>query len=604
MLIGALRDIRNGRRDPSVLDHLRPAEAAIAQRTLDTLAGRIKVAQDADRAWTILDYLDDWGEIIQMIACAAHGNPLAAARSEQVFGKFRKEWDTLKIILRRIIAGERGQQLLARLNRHDALITARVLEKISTPPLTVSAQGDADYSSISSAIQAAEPWARIIVKAGTYSESVAIIYSVDITAEGAVKLYSKGESCIAVIGAGAAVTLRHVNMTVEDTTQYPVIDHRKGQIHLDHCSITGSADCIYASGEGVQISLQDCEIKNGNIGLLIDEGSIADLRNCTISGNAEIQLAVFDKATVALRDCRIQDGKDVGVALLRGGGGTFDDCEIAGNGQDGEPGVLIGDAGPATFRGCRIFKNSSGIRFEGGAAEFDRCDIYDNDHNGVFAKNGGNPRMRGCQISNSEWNGVIIYEGSGGEFTDCDIHDNREHNIMIKRGGDPVFRGCRIFDTPGRVDRGGLTSAVMIEGGLGSLEDCEIFQIAGLAFKVVSGDPILLRCKIHDNAGDGLLFTSILGTSYGRFGGCEIYGNHGRGIAIAPGCDPAFDRCRVHHNGEEGVWAGRGAQGILRDCEITDNQAGDLSLEKPSYTVIENNGHSRTPGNRRRWRLR
>ena len=393
-------------------------------------------------------------------------------------------------------------------------------------------------------------------------------------------------------------------MIVEDTTERAVIDHRKGQLHLDHCSITGSADCIYTCGKGVQISLQDCEIKNGNIGLLIDEGSIADLRNCTISGNAALQVAVCDEATVALRDCRIHDGKATGIGLLRGGGGTFDDCEITGNGQDGEPAVLIGDAGPAAFRGCRIFKNSSGVRFEGGTADFHQCDIYDNDHNGVFAKDGGNPRMHGCQIRNSEWNGVIIYDDSSGEFTDCEIRDNREHNIMITRGGDPVFRRCRISDTPGRVDRGSLTSAVMIEGGLGSFEDCQIHQISGLAFKVASGNPLLVHCKIHDNTGDGMLFTSILGAAYGRFGGCEIYGNGGCGVAIAPGCDPAFDRCRINDNSEAGVWAGRGAQGIFRDCDITDNHAGDLSLEKPSYTVFETNGRSKIPGNRRRWKLR
>ena len=199
MLASALRDIRNGKRDPVMLRRLQPAEAAIAQRALDALAGRVELASDADRAWAILDYLDDWEEVIQMIACAAHGNPLAAVRSEQVLGEFREEWGTLKTVLRHIIAGARGPQLLGGLNRHDTLITERVLEKIAAQPLTVSAQGGADYSTISAAIRAAEPWARIIVKAGTYSDSLAIIYSVDITAEGAVQLYSKGESCVDVI---------------------------------------------------------------------------------------------------------------------------------------------------------------------------------------------------------------------------------------------------------------------------------------------------------------------------------------------------------------------------------------------------------------------
>ncbi len=606
MLASVLRDIRRGERDPAILHYLQPAEAAIARRALDALAGTVDLAPAAGSAWTILDYADDWEPVIQMIASAAYGNPLAAARSEQVFGKFREEWDTLKTILCRIVAGERGQQLLAGLNRHDTLITERVLGKIAATaqPLTVSAQGGANYSTISAAIKAAEPWGRIIVKAGTYSESLAIIYSVDITGEDAVQLCSKDGPCVAVIAAGAAAALRNINMTVEDTAEHAVIDHREGQLYLDHCSIAGSADCIYACGKGVQISLRDCEIKNGNIGLLIDEGSSADLRNCTISGNAALQVVVCDDATVALRDCRIHDGKNVGVGLWKGGGGTFEDCEIYGNGQDGEPGILIGDAGPASFRGCRIFKNSSGVRFEGGTADFDHCDVYDNGRNGVFVKSGGKPRMRDCRIRNSEWDGIIICDDSSGEFTDCDIHDNLQHNIIIKRDGDPVFRECRIFDAPGRITRGSLTSAVMIEGGLGRFENCEVCQITGLAFKVASGDPLLLHCKIYDNTGDGMLFTSHLGASYGRFGDCDIYGNHGRAIAIAPACDPAFERCRIHHNGEAGVWAGQGAQGIFYDCDITDNHTSDLSLERPSYTVFENNGRKKTPGNRRRWGLR
>lgn len=601
-LAGVLRRIVNGERDSALAEGLNPVDRAVVRRALDVLAGRTTLSPQAHSAWRLLDYLDDWQPTIILVAAAAHGNSQAAQQLELVFEKFRSEWDALKATLRRIMAGEHGNDLLRGLDSHDALIVSQVLERISsTKPIIVSAtDSDADYPTIAAAYRAANRWDRIVVREGTYTESLLIYMPIEIVGEGSVQIhvdkradplyYGAAEDALVNLAVETtAASFRNLELIARDDSK-PLVIVTVGELELDGCTLVGKSDCIYVSGTDARIRAKGCTIKDGDIGILLVNGGAADLEDCTISGNKRMQLGVSDESVAKAQKCRIAGGKNSAVVLVNGGGGKFDECEIHGNGEDGEPCVLIGEAGPTHFRSCKFFDNAAGIRFEGGTAVFEDCSIFQNQRNGVFVKGASHATMTRCEIWGSEWSGISFLGEGGGIFVDCSIHDNHQSNIETMQGADPRFRHCRIFDQQGF--RGNHRSAAISvhDGGRGSFDECEIFENTSTAVEVARGDPTVRACKIHSNAGDGLICRAF-GSGLGSFEDCDVYHNN-CGVVITPGAAPSFERCHIHHN-KTGVAAMPGAAGIFDDCRIADNLNRDVVLERPSKLVFRRNGRTR-----------
>jgi tetratricopeptide (TPR) repeat protein len=127
-LAGILRRILAGDRDAGDLTSgLDDADAAVVRRALDALAGRIEVPGALWSATPIA------GALVDLVA-ACRGAPAAPARARGHLAAMASHpaWSELAQALGRILAGERGDQLLDGLTNpmHQAVVT-RVLREIS-----------------------------------------------------------------------------------------------------------------------------------------------------------------------------------------------------------------------------------------------------------------------------------------------------------------------------------------------------------------------------------------------------------------------------------------------------------------------------------------
>ena len=91
--------------------------------------------------------MNRWEPIIARVVAAAHGDPQAARAVEPHLRalKDHKDWAVLVAVLRRVMAGERGDGLLAGLDLVDTAIVWRTLEALSGARLPDStAEGSSD----------------------------------------------------------------------------------------------------------------------------------------------------------------------------------------------------------------------------------------------------------------------------------------------------------------------------------------------------------------------------------------------------------------------------------------------------------------------------
>jgi hypothetical protein len=131
-LIAVLRRIIAGERGEDLLTGLDPIDAAITRRALDALAGRVELtATPADLLTGTVP--EQWDPVIAAVVAAAEGDAEVAAAVDAVLTGLAdtQDWVVLVSVLRRIIAGERGQDLLAGLDPVDTAITRTVLDALA-----------------------------------------------------------------------------------------------------------------------------------------------------------------------------------------------------------------------------------------------------------------------------------------------------------------------------------------------------------------------------------------------------------------------------------------------------------------------------------------
>jgi len=202
--------------------------------------------------------------------------------------------------------------------------------------LVVDASGSGDYRTIASAILGARPQDTIVLRPGTYKESLIVRSDVQIVGEG-------GRSVVIVEGApgahvftfeGGSATLTGMTIRIVGTgTGTGAILVSGGTPIIEDCDLTSSvgfAVCI--SGAGANPVIRNCTMRDSlRYGVWVSEQGQGTIERCVISGNglSGVAIKAFGNATV--RDCQIRDGKDVGVYVYEQGQGTFTGNTLMGN---------------------------------------------------------------------------------------------------------------------------------------------------------------------------------------------------------------------------------------------------------------------------------
>jgi parallel beta-helix repeat protein len=302
--------------------------------------------------------------------------------------------------------------------------TSRVTAKTEPPTHVVDAfPGRGSFTTVGSAIEAAQPGDRILVRPGLYDEALVLDKPLEILGDGPV----------------SDIQIRSRNTTV--------LSFRA------------------AIGRVANLTLRQAGGGGNSYGVDISQGRL-DLEGCDISSQSLACVAIHDGADPRLRRNKIHNGNQVGVLVYDGGLGTLEDNDITGNTFAG---VEIGTGGDPTVRRNHIHGGKAGGVFvwDNGLGTLEDNDITGNTYAGVEIRAGGNPTLRRNQIHDGEQGGVYVLDNGLGTLEDNDITGNIHAGVLITTGGNPVVRGNRI-------NRNGNRAVRIIDGGRGVVENNDL----------------------------------------------------------------------------------------------------------------------------------
>jgi F-box protein 11 len=445
----------------------------------------------------------------------------------------------------------------------------------STKSVIVAPSGG-QYSTISDAVKDVAERTRILVRPGTYTESISLDKNVEIIGDGPreqIMLIGTTDSCIRVATYSAVVR----GITIHGLAdEHFAIDIPRGRFQLSDCIVTSAAfSCIGIHNSAAQPTIRNCIIRDGDqCGILIYDQGAGVIEDCEILATRLAGVEVRAGAKPQVRRCKIHDGQASGLSVHGQAEGIYEDCEFFANKLSG---IIVKTGGNPLVRRCVLHDGHEGgiMVHEQGEGTFEDCEVFANQFAGVEVRTGGNPLVRGCKLYDGQEDGIMVHEQGEGTFEDCEIFANKLSGIEIRTGGNPSVHGCMIHDGQG--------AGIMVwKQGEGTFEDCEIFanKLSGVIVKA-EGKPLVRRCKMDNGLEDGIL---VHEQGEGIFEDCEIFANKLSGIEVRTGGNPLVRRCKLHDGQTSGIYVHEKGEGTFEDCETFTNKTWGLYI-KDGYPI-------------------
>lgn len=341
--------------------------------------------------------------------------------------------------------------------------------------------------------------------------------------------------------------------------------------------------------------------------LLVEEGTpeLTDVRIVTRSASG---IEVRGGARPTVRRCTVDNPAGIGIAVLDGGGGVFEECEVVAAGQAGV--AVRGGAHPRLER-CRVHHASgTGLTATGenSALEAVGCEIYEVRGSGVQVTQRATAHLTDCDVHRTTADGVTLDTDAVLTLADCRIHDIPENAVDLRsrsvltltrttvrqfgRNGlsvwDPGTRvdanQCEIFDSTGdypavwvsdgatvvldscRVHDVPDALFVLDRGSRADVVDSDLSQVRNTAVSVSDGATAQLDdCRIRD-AATGAWFRDH--GSGGTLNNCTVDGTQ-TGVIVTKGADPTIERCTVDSPSEAGFYVSAGGRGSFLNCRVS-----------------------------------
>ncbi|MDA5286377.1 right-handed parallel beta-helix repeat-containing protein [Streptomyces sp. Isolate_45] len=341
--------------------------------------------------------------------------------------------------------------------------------------------------------------------------------------------------------------------------------------------------------------------------VLVEDGS-PELTDLRVSTRSAAGIEVRGGARPLVRRCTVENPAGVGISVLDGGGGVFEECEVVAAGQAG---VSVRGGGHPRLERCRIHHATGagiGVTGEGSGLEALGCEVYEIKGAGVQIASRAAARLTDCSVHRTSADGVTLDTDAVLTLAGCDIHDIPENAVDLRSRSVLTLsrttvrrfgrNGLSVWDPGTRVDAesceihdstGDYPAVWVSDGATASLDSCRVHDVPDALFvldrgsrvDVVDSDLSQVRntavsvsdgataqvddCRIRE-AGTGAWFRDH--GSGGTLANCTIDGVQ-TGVIVTKGADPSLERCTVTNATEAGFYVSAGGRGTFRSCRVT-----------------------------------
>ena len=410
-----------------------------------------------------------------------------------------------------------------------------------------------DSASISEAIAFATPGVKIVVRPGTYKETVSFNKDIEIISLAAYEGREIKAEEMPVIVSEAPIDISSKLMM-------------KGIIMTSDGSLKPEdiPDLLKEKAAGkLKAKEKEPELQAGNPFLRIT--GTAELHDCIIARVPETAIGLSGGASLSFIDSCIAGAPSCGIyaekeSKLKISGGRISGCGIAGLYSRAESEVknlsvsacmrgfsLDGDNG--AYTACRAFGNTlDGICVSSGNPSISGCISLKNGRSGYRFEHESHPVLSDCRAESNALNGFFTADNSEAELKKCVSESNKADGYRIDHGSKPVLISC----TASRNTYNG-------------------FQC------FFRSKPLFMKCIALNNKMSGF---ECFDNSAAEFNDCKASENEMDGFFFAGSSEIKVALCKAEKNGRGGFAAQLSPSVSLVECSAINSEGcGFLSYE-------------------------
>ncbi|MEU6084468.1 right-handed parallel beta-helix repeat-containing protein [Streptomyces sp. NPDC047108] len=420
-----------------------------------------------------------------------------------------------------------------------------------------------EYASLAAALEAAGDGDVLTVAPGTYRENLVIQRAVTLRgsdgARGSVRIAPVDGVALTV---RASATVQSLHLEGQDSAA-PALLIEDGTPELADLRVaTRSAAGIEVRG-GARPIVRRCSVDNpGGIGIAVVDGSGGVFEECEVVCAGQSGVAVRGGAHPRLERCRIHHTSGAGLALT-GEGSSLEaiGCEVY---EIKGAGVQLASRAAGHLTDCTVHRTSAdGLTLDTDAVlTLSDCEIHDIPENAVDLRSRSVLTLTRSTVRRFGRNGLSVWDpGTRVDANQCEIHDSTGDYpaVWVSDGAVAVLDSCRVHDVPDAL-------FVLDRGSRADVVDSDISQVRNTAVSVSDGATAQLDdCRIRDVT-TGAWFRDH--GSGGTLASCTIDGA-ATGVIVTKGADPTIERCTVTSPAEAGFYVSAEGRGTFHGCRVS-----------------------------------
>ncbi|MER5962096.1 right-handed parallel beta-helix repeat-containing protein [Streptomyces sp. NPDC002057] len=420
-----------------------------------------------------------------------------------------------------------------------------------------------EYPSLAAALEAAGDGDVLTVAPGTYRENLVVRRAVTLRGpEGAIGSVRIAPPDGVPLTLRASVTVQDLHIEGQDVAAPALLIEDGTPELLDLRIMTRSAAGIEVRG-AARPTVRRCTVDNpAGIGIAVLDGAGGVFEECEVVSAGQAGISVRGGAHPRLERCRVHHASGAGIAVTGEGSGLEGvGCEVY---EIKGSGLQIAARATAHLSDSSVHRTSAdGITLDTDAVlTLSDCDIHDVPENAVDLRSRSVLTLTRSTVRRFGRNGLSVWDpGTRVDANQCEIHDSTGDYpaVWVSDGATAVLDACRVHDVPDALfvlDRGSRVDVV----------DSDLSQVRNTAVSVSDGATAQLDdCRIRE-ASTGAWFRDH--GSGGTLGGCTIDSVQ-TGVIVTKGADPTIDRCTVTSPAEAGFYVSAEGRGSFTGCRVT-----------------------------------
>ncbi|WP_336323091.1 right-handed parallel beta-helix repeat-containing protein [Streptomyces lavendofoliae] len=420
-----------------------------------------------------------------------------------------------------------------------------------------------EYASLAAALEAAGDGDVLTISPGTYRENLVVRRAVTLRgSDGAVGPVRIAPADGVPLTVRASATVQDLHVEGQDTSAPALLIEDGTPELLDLRIVTRSAAGVEVRG-AARPTVRRCTVDNpAGVGIGVLDGAGGVFEECEVVAAGRTGVSVRGGAHPRLERCRIHHASGAGLSVTGEGSGVEAiGCEVY---EIKGSGVQIASRAAAHLTDSSVHRTTAdGITLDTDAVlTLSDCDIHDVPENAVDLRSRSVLTLTRSTVRRFGRNGLSVWDpGTRVDANQCEIHDSTGDYpaVWVSDGATAVLDACRVHDVPDAL-------FVLDRGSRADVVDSDLSQVRNTAVSVSDGATAQLDdCRIRE-ASTGAWFRDH--GSGGTLNGCTIDSVQ-TGVIVTKGADPVIERCTVTSPAEAGFYVSAEGRGTFHGCRVT-----------------------------------